>query len=165
MSISPPAPGLGPRGPPAMPSVMRVPERSEETERLSREGATILCLGCPQGLQFGIDHAAWQTGPLWSKVRVPVAVLFSFPCPILNRPSAVLGGLVLCRSDENIRQNPGLTSGPGCSVDVSSHTFTKTSVLVDVPLNRGSRYEVSPRHFLTAVGREGRGNREGTHFS
>lgn len=38
-------------------------ERTDEVQRLAEHGCSVLCLGCPEGMLFGIDYSAWSVGP------------------------------------------------------------------------------------------------------
>ena len=38
-------------------------ERTEEVQRFAEHGCSVLCLGCPEGMLFGIDYSAWSVGP------------------------------------------------------------------------------------------------------
>mmetsp|Transcript_60035 Transcript_60035/g.140330 ORF Transcript_60035/g.140330 Transcript_60035/m.140330 type:complete len:406 (+) Transcript_60035:28-1245(+) len=49
---------------------LKVQERTEEVQRLTEHGASVLCLGCPEGMLFGIDYAAWSVGPQFMGVKL-----------------------------------------------------------------------------------------------
>ncbi|CAJ1417106.1 unnamed protein product [Effrenium voratum] len=45
-------------------------QRTEEVQRLTEHGCSVLCLGCPEGMLFGIDYAAWTVGPQFMGVKL-----------------------------------------------------------------------------------------------
>jgi len=45
-------------------------ERTEEVQRLTEHGCSVLILGCPEGMLFGIDYAAWQVGPQFMGIKL-----------------------------------------------------------------------------------------------
>lgn len=45
-------------------------ERTAEVERLTEHGCSVLCLGCPEGMLFGIDYSAWTVGPRFMGVKL-----------------------------------------------------------------------------------------------
>mmetsp|Transcript_65594 Transcript_65594/g.211612 ORF Transcript_65594/g.211612 Transcript_65594/m.211612 type:complete len:425 (-) Transcript_65594:62-1336(-) len=45
-------------------------ERTPEVERLTEHGCSVLCLGCPEGMLFGIDYSAWAVGPRFMGVKL-----------------------------------------------------------------------------------------------
>lgn len=45
-------------------------QRTEEVQRLTEHGCSVLCLGCPEGMLFGIDYAAWSVGPQFMGIKL-----------------------------------------------------------------------------------------------
>eukprot|EP00927_Polykrikos_kofoidii_P044396 TRINITY_DN38373_c0_g1_i1.p1 TRINITY_DN38373_c0_g1~~TRINITY_DN38373_c0_g1_i1.p1 ORF type:complete len:409 (-),score=86.53 TRINITY_DN38373_c0_g1_i1:87-1313(-) len=45
-------------------------ERTAEVERLTEHGCSVLCLGCPERMLFGIDYSAWTVGPRFMGVKL-----------------------------------------------------------------------------------------------
>lgn len=45
-------------------------ERTDEVQRLAEHGCSVLCLGCPEGMLFGIDYSAWSVGPQFMGVKL-----------------------------------------------------------------------------------------------
>ncbi|CAE8705450.1 unnamed protein product [Polarella glacialis] len=45
-------------------------ERTEEVQHLTEHGCSVLCLGCPEGMLFGIDYAAWSVGPSFMGIKL-----------------------------------------------------------------------------------------------
>lgn len=47
-----------------------VMERTEEVQRFAEHGCSVLCLGCSEGMLFGIDYSAWSVGPQFMGVKL-----------------------------------------------------------------------------------------------
>jgi len=53
--------------------------RTPEVEHLTENGCSVLCLGCPEGMLFGIDYSAWTVGPRFMGVKlVPPGVHYIY---------------------------------------------------------------------------------------
>eukprot|EP00747_Dinoflagellata_sp_TGD_P193782 gnl/TRDRNA2_/TRDRNA2_60424_c0_seq1.p1 gnl/TRDRNA2_/TRDRNA2_60424_c0~~gnl/TRDRNA2_/TRDRNA2_60424_c0_seq1.p1 ORF type:complete len:423 (+),score=84.04 gnl/TRDRNA2_/TRDRNA2_60424_c0_seq1:55-1269(+) len=72
-------------------------ERTAEVERLTVEGCSVLCLGCPAGVLFGIDYAAWQVGPKFAGVKlVPPGVHYVYTSASPDDVGVGRTGFFLC---------------------------------------------------------------------
>eukprot|EP00913_Durusdinium_trenchii_P024807 g23283.t1 len=80
--------------------------RTEEVQRLTEHGCSVLCLGCPEGMLFGIDYSAWAVGPQFMGIKlIPPGLHY-----IYSGASAAEDELLRTENEEATRYADGVRS-------------------------------------------------------